>query len=985
MLCTRSSSEQSRDEPRRSVITAVGGSTAAELANLLLEPGASPLIPDSDDQLLALAWAFKDLCYAAWSSEPQRAARGAEMLRDLVEQYRVHRQSRERASETAGNDPLVEVAAVADWTMGIAHLTRGEMAPAIDRFNTAARGFHSVGDADHAAQTQVPKIMALSMLGRYADATACANQAGQVFKRLGDARSAGKVSLNLSALHERLGAYAEAAQESRSAAVLFARVGDRELSIMADINAGNALSALGDFDEALCIYDRAKMRAENRGYPVLEALAEESVALVRLAQGQYREALAGLEHSRRRYETLDMPQHLATAEKQLGDSYLELRLLPEAAALFEQAIKRFEALDFPDEQAWTCVQLGRVQALRGHPAEAATSFERAADLFVQLGSDVAEATVTLARAELMLSGGESAGALDLAGKAADGFDRANLVEGRLRADIVKAHGLMSSGEVELANTLFTTTLERAREMRLLTLQVRCLTGQGLAARAQGNLRVAESVLGEAIDLFEVQRRALPGDELRTAFLSDHMQPYQALLSMAIETQKASPTPDGAARVLMLLDRARARSLGERLGHVPTRIDDEPTQSLRDRLAWLYHQIQRKEEEGESVPVLAQEMRSVEKQLLEQTRRARIAERSNVASAAGQDSVLTPGSKLEDLNVGALQELMGNADGLVEYGVDGDALFACVLTRTGVSLHHDIAPWSEVRDTVAAVRFQIEALSHGAPPLHQHMETLTRRALVRLQQLYGLVWAPFARTLEKCHRVLIVPHGQLAALPFAALHDGSVALAERFELAVVPSARLAIRGYRRQPLPSHKLLVLGESRRLPYAEKEAEFVGGLFDEAEVFIGDKATLSAVQRHAGQADVLHLACHAQFRTDNPMFSALHLSDGPLTVERAETLDLRPGLVVLSACETGSSELGIGDEMVGLVRGFLLAGTARVLATSWPIDDEHAARFMTGFYQARCRGVSPARALRQAQLVARRDTPHPFYWAAFTLYGGF
>jgi CHAT domain-containing protein len=134
-----------------------------------------------------------------------------------------------------------------------------------------------------------------------------------------------------------------------------------------------------------------------------------------------------------------------------------------------------------------------------------------------------------------------------------------------------------------------------------------------------------------------------------------------------------------------------------------------------------------------------------------------------------------------------------------------------------------------------------------------------------------------------------------------------------------------------------------------------------------------------------VVHLACHAQFRTDNPMFSALHLYDGALTVELAETLSLRPGLVVLSACETGLSELGCGDEMVGLVRAFLIAGTARVLATAWPIDDQHAAQFMASFYGARFRGQAPAQALRQAQLEAMKNAPHPFYWAAFTLYGGF
>ena len=961
------------------------GSIAAEIARLLLEPGARPFTPDSGEQLLAVAWALKDLCYAAWSSEPQRAAHASEALHRLAVQCGPRTEPSPRTADTATAAQLVEVQAVADWSTGIAHLTRGEMALAVECFDAAARAFNDLGDADHAAQTQVPKIMALSMLSQYTAATACAEQAGQAFVELGDARSAGKVCLNLSALHERLGAYVEAARESRSAAVLFARVGDRELSVMADINTGNALTALGDFDEALRIYSRAEMRAATHGFPVLEALVDESVALVHLARGQYHTALAGFENSRRRYELLGMPQHLATAEKQLGDAYLELRLLPEAAIQFEQAVARFEGLNFPDEQAWAYAQLGRVQSLLAQPEKAAESFSRAAQLFVQQGIGVGESTVSLARAELALSAGDPGLAQDLAGQAAAGFATADLTEGCLRADVVRAHALLNAGSAEAASELFAATLSRAVALQLLTLQVRCLTGQGLAAQAQDDLPAAQSALTAAIELFEDQRRALPGDDLRTAFLSDHLRPYQALLDMALQAHTALPCAATAAEVLLQLERVRARSLGERLSHTPDSEHSEATQKLRDRLNWLYRRVQRMEEEGEPSQTMVQEMRSAEMELLEQARRERMAvptaEQSTFVSASTSVDERTGSSS----NIAALQSLLGEADALVEYGVHNDELFACVLTPAGVTLHRDLSSWCQVLNALRAARFQMETLANGSAPVRQHMETLTHRALVRMQQLHALVWAPLADTLENCRRLLVVPHGPLGWLPFAALHDGSVALAERFELAVVPSAQLAMRGYLRQPLAPQQVLVLGESSRLLHAAEEAKFVGSLFDDAKVFIGEQATLAVMHDHVGHADVVHLACHAQFRTDNPKFSALHLYDGALTVELAETLQLRPGLVVLSACETGLSELGLGDEMVGLVRAFMIAGTARVLATAWPIDDSHAAQFMASFYGARCRGQAPAAALRQAQMEIRRESPHPFYWAAFTLYGGF
>ncbi len=92
----------------------------------------------------------------------------------------------------------------------------------------------------------------------------------------------------------------------------------------------------------------------------------------------------------------------------------------------------------------------------------------------------------------------------------------------------------------------------------------------------------------------------------------------------------------------------------------------------------------------------------------------------------------------------------------------------------------------------------------------------------------------------------------------------------------------------------------------------------------------------------------------------------------------------MVLSACETAVAEQASGDEMVGLVRAFLVAGASRVVASLWPVDDRVTSSFMTRFYGALSRGMGPAAALREAQGAIRREHPHPSFWAAFTLYGG-
>jgi tetratricopeptide (TPR) repeat protein len=724
------------------------------------------------------------------------------------------------------------------------------------------------------------------------------------------------------------------------------------------------------------------------------ALADESIALLDLARGRYRQALAGLESARRAYEALALPQQLAIAEKQLADAYLELRLLPEALALFDTAVVKFGALESPDEQAWALAQRGRTEALLGRTG-ADASLAQAAALFAAQGNDVGRATVALARGELALSLGQAGAALAWAEQAAAGFGAAHQTDGGARAEVVRAQALLTLGRHAEAGAAFDATLLRARALQQLSVQVRCLTGQGLVAQAARDPATAARAFDAAIELFEDQRRALPDDDMRSAFITEHLRPYQERLRIAIEatteatTEVAAGTGAGAAALLQL-DRFRARALDERLSEGHGADPDDSLQALRERLNWLYRRAQRLQEEGGSSAALSDELLRTEHELLERARRQRLAAPRRVSDNRGggdnRDTRATrdPSDDPDDLRIDALQAALHDGDALVEYGVLDAELFACVVTRRKVTLVRHMALWPRVLEAAESARFQIETLRHGSAPVQRHLPALVARTQAHMAALHALVWSPLAAELAGCRRVIVVPHAQLGVVPFAALTDGSTSLGERFELALAPSARLALRGLRRPAVPARRVLALGESSRLAHTADEAEFVAGFFGAGSAFVGEQATLQVLQDHAPAADVLHLACHAQFRSDNPRFSALHLHAGALTVEGAEALALKPCTVVLSACETGLNALSAGDEMVGLVRAFMVAGAARVVASLWPVADEITARFMAQFYAALVAGKGAARALQVAQTATRRAHPHPYFWAAFVLYGG-
>ncbi len=944
--------------------------SASEHAILMIESGAGTPICADDRTLHALAWALKDLGYAAWNSDPPRVARVADALRRLDE----HAYMPPVSSSTCA-----EVRALSAWITGIEDLTRGRMTDATARFDQAHEGFRELGLHREAAQTQVPKVITLSVLGRHAEAAACGEQTQRELLALGDALAASKVSLNLGNLYCRCNDYPLAKKHYREAAVLFARVGDKERSIMADIGMAEALASMGDFEESLHISARARMRAAQHGFPVLGALAQEAIALVALSRGHYHEALAELEGSRRCYEALAMPQHLATAEKQLADAYLELRLLPEALALFDQALQRFDALEMPVEQAWALTQKGRTQALLDRPIEEVhRSLMWAARLFAGQQVGAGEATVLLARAELALARGEGVSAITLAHAAASGFAATGLAEGGVRAAVVGAYASLLAGRADESRALFVQARTRARELRMLSAEVRCLAGEGLAALAAGDEGAARESLESAIEAFEDQRRALPSDDIRSVFLTDHLRPYQELLRLALAASTREPSSHHAAEVLRCLERFRARVLDERLGEATAAEGDEPddevASTLRARLNWLYRRMQRLDEEAEPGAALVDEARRIELELLERARRQRFA-----AQAGPSDR-----HRSEAFDVQTLQSLLGVTEALVEYGALDNQLFACVVTHDRLDIVHPLAAWDDVLDAMRSARFQVETLRHGAGPVERHLDILTQRMQVRMSRLHDLVWVPLAHLLVGRSDVVVVPHEHMSSLPFAALHDGERFLAQTHALAMAPSAQVAIRGLVRQPVPALRALAVGESRRLPQAAAEAQFVAGLFDDAIALTGASASLAQLQLHASQADVIHLACHAQFRADNPMFSALHLVDGALTADAIEHMSLRAATVVLSACETGLAEHGRGDEMVGLVRAFLLAGASRIVASLWPVDDTITARFMSIFYGALRAGQAPAEALRHAQVVLMVGHPHPCHWAAFALHGG-
>jgi CHAT domain-containing protein len=261
-----------------------------------------------------------------------------------------------------------------------------------------------------------------------------------------------------------------------------------------------------------------------------------------------------------------------------------------------------------------------------------------------------------------------------------------------------------------------------------------------------------------------------------------------------------------------------------------------------------------------------------------------------------------------------------------------------------------------------------------------------------EKLYKRLFQPLKFSLSK-RKLVIVSHGVLHYLPINALHDGNEYIIDHYSLRMMPSASTMKYLNEKKTEKSGGILSFGNPDLgdpkfdLEYAQNEATEITRIIPGSKVFTRKEATEEAFRKNGRDYRYFHFATHGQFDPEYPLKSALLLapdakSNGMLTVDKLYSMNLDADLVTLSACETGLSKIANGDDLVGLTRGFLYAGSRSIVASLWKVDDLATSQLMTRFYMELGK-TNKREALRAAQLETKKKYPHPYYWAAFQLTG--
>lgn len=910
-----------------------------------------------------LARALHDVYQISNAGDPRRAAAAATALQLLADRI---------------DQP--EVSALAAWTCGMAavHLD-GRMERGVALLGDAAERFSRLRLPLDAAAIQVSRLQGLAMLGRYEESVACGLQAREIFQRSGDALATGKIEQNLGNVAYRRGRFQEAEMWYRSARTRYVTVDSLTHLAQIDNNLGTVLCEEHRFAEAESAFEQSLDRAERAGLAVTRTEVQYNLGCLAMFRGQYDRALGRLETARRAYAELHMPHRAARAELDLADAYLELNLAPEAATIATRLTGTFTELGMRAELAHAIGGLGRAAAELGQLEQARGLLARASELYTDEGNIVDAAFLRLVDAQLLYSEDEFALAAEAAARAEPPFIAARMWGRLLLARWLRGEAWRRAGRPE-AQPLLESVLDIARERQLPQIAYRCLTSLGLLAASAGDASGAEEAFSDSVELIETLRAPLPAEEFRVAFLSDKLTPFGELVRLSLDAE----TDDRAARAFAYVERARSRALVDMLSGVVT-VRAKPRDAyekdliadhdrVREELQWFYSQINRREasvaRDPDAIDALYAAVREREAAVLEIRRR--IEQRGGAAPDRGAA-----------VDVADLQRRLGDDAALIEYfSLDGE-LMAFVVTDQEVRVVEHLATEADLERSVGQLRSQIDTLRLGGPSVQQHMPQLVDRMRHHLQRLYETLLRPLERFVDR-RRLVIVPHRALHYVPFHALHDGESYVIEGRAVSYAPSAMVLSQLLARPRRPMHRPVLVGVTdERAPRVRDEVLNIARGLPSATVRLDSAATIAEVRRLAGEADLLHLACHGQFRPDNPLFSALHLADDWLTVRDAYELDLRCGLVVLSACETGVNDVSPGEELVGLARGFFSAGTPTLMVSLWTVDDTSTAELMTRVYQGLITGLGPADALAVAQRQLMQCYPHPYYWSAFFVLG--
>ncbi|TAE58240.1 MAG: CHAT domain-containing protein [Nostocales cyanobacterium] len=843
------------------------------------------------------------------------------------------------------------------------------------------------------AYTEAEKLFQVGTAESLTQAITKFSQASQLYQQIGEVRSQAAATGYIGYIYSLLGEPLKAIKFHQQTLQLRITAKDKKGQAITLNHLGSIYDQLGEKQKALDFYYQTLPLRREIEDKKGEAITLNNIGLIYDFLGEKQRALSIYNEVLPIRKAVADTRGEAITLNNIGNIYDDLGDKEKALELYNQALPIYRSLGDKNREATTINNIGSIYNFQQDHEKALTYYNEALSLRKLVGDKLGEANTINNIATVYDSKRETNKALKLYNQA---------------VSLYKQIGDKSGEAITLQN--------------IAALQ-----------KKQGNLNDALIKIQSAIKIIEDIRINFNNQNLRTSYFSTVQSYYKLYINILMELHKQQPSKGYDALALHANESSRARSLLELIQEANADIRKGVDPKLLAAEMKIQKQIEDNEKarikliNNQGTPEQIQALATKTNQLLNQYQDIKTQIRINSPRYAAL-------TQPQPLQLKAIQEqVLDNDTLLLVYSLDQDKSYLWAVSKTEMT-SYEIASQSEIETLVKRFRNQIIR--------PQYNRKLTA---IAAEPLSKILLAPVANKLGN-KRLVIVADGALQYLPFAALiSPNSDPEKHRFliinhEIITLPSASTVaiIRNeQKRKKPPSKKLALLADPvfsidderfttqkpslkpatnnleslalkraiqdtdinfQRLPFTRKEAEKILKLVPEKQTlqaFDFDADYNFATSSELNQYRIIHFATHGIVNSQQPQLSGLVLSlfdqkgktkKGFLRLHDIFNLNLSADLVVLSACQTGLGKEVAGEGLIGLTRGFMYAGSPRVIMSLWNVSDQGTSVLMGKFYEKMLQGgLKPAAALREAQIemLNERGFSKPDYWASFTLQG--
>ena len=769
--------------------------------------------------------------------------------------------------------------------------------------------------------------------------------------------------LVLGQLYSAMGKQEMAIDYTRKALSLFGQANDKRGLMESDLTLANVYSDLGDITEAQTLAGKSMKEAMELGLGT--SRHNQLLASIASETGEYENALRYQEKAMKEASDFGILGQVIWTTIGMGDIYSNLGDFNKAEKYFRDAKKAKDTLEMKTTSldASLNMRLGEIVS--------------ANEYFFSQGSFTGEAISSLRIAEMLMQKGSPDSAMIYLDMAEEKFKASGNREGESNVLVNKGRILVDKGDYMTARQLLESAAT-ASDFPETAWQAWFNLGR-IYENLDQDEKAVESYRN-SISIIEKIRGNLTIDEFKSIYFDNKREVYDRLLRILLKMNKPVES-------FQVSEQARARAFYDILAN--KKIDFKGSlpgdlisleQAKRIEIQKLYKLLQK----GDVSTFGESESRTSG---LRQLREALVSAQSEYEDIIQKIKLHSPAYaemvSAQPVNPSDLRSVLDDNSAVLAYWISSNELIIWFITRSDIICREIPVNDQYLGSIIEKARMAIESDS----PVNE--------LKAPLKLLYSMLIAPVESNLGHFRNLVIIPNGSLHFLPFQALVDSHEDyLVQNHNIIYEPSAsvfmicenRKGSAGSRFMGMALSDLSIEGKAG-LPGTDEELRKILPLFPDNLSAFGKQGTETFVKKNAGNFNFIHFATHGSYNYDQPLYSYLLFpasdeDDGRLNVYEVFGLNLKASLVTLSACETGLGNLSRGDEIVGLSRAFLFAGSSSVIVSLWAVADYPTSILMASFYK-NLKDHNLQEALSMAQRDLIKIYPEPIYWSPFILIG--